>query len=90
MGFIAFIMLLNGGMLPTYMVVRSLGILDTRWALLPGALSVINIIIMPQRHRIRAGVMQPRLYWRMGVEKCISIIRLCLWGAEYRILSWTS
>lgn len=46
MGFIAFIMLLNGGMLPTYMVVRSLGILDTRWALLPGALSVINIIIM--------------------------------------------
>ncbi len=40
-------MLFNGGMIPMYMVVRSLGLLDTRWAIVvPGMLSVFNIIIM--------------------------------------------
>lgn len=45
--FMIFTMLFNGGMIPTYMVVRNLNLIDTRWAmLLPGALSVFNIIIM--------------------------------------------
>lgn len=40
-------MLFNGGMIPMYMMVRSLGLLDTRWAIVvPGMLSVFNIIIM--------------------------------------------
>ena len=40
-------MLFNGGMIPTYMVIRNLGMLDTRWAIVvPGMLSVFNIIIM--------------------------------------------
>lgn len=44
---ISFTMLFNGGMIPTYMVVRKLGMLDTPLALLiPGALSVFNIIMM--------------------------------------------
>lgn len=47
MMFISFTMLFNGGMIPLYMVVRSLGMLDTIWAmLLPGALNVFNIILM--------------------------------------------
>ncbi len=47
MFFMIFTMLFNGGMIPTYMVVRNLNIIDTRWAMLiPGALSVFNIIIM--------------------------------------------
>lgn len=45
--FILFSMIFNGGMIPTYMVVRKLGILDTVWAmLLPGAVSSFNIIVM--------------------------------------------
>ena len=44
---ISFTMLFNGGMIPTYMVIRKIGLLDTRWAIvLPSALSVFNIIMM--------------------------------------------
>lgn len=47
MGIISFTMLFNGGMIPTYMVVRDLHMLDTRWAMLiPSALNVFFIIIM--------------------------------------------
>ncbi|MFR8001438.1 MAG: carbohydrate ABC transporter permease [Hydrogeniiclostridium sp.] len=46
MGIFAFTMLFNGGMIPTYLVVKQLGLLNTMWALiLPGALSVYNMII---------------------------------------------
>lgn len=45
--FLAFTMLFNGGMIPNYMLVRNLGLLDTRWAvLLPSAFSVFNLVIM--------------------------------------------
>ena len=47
MMFLAFTMLFNGGMIPTYMVVNKLGLLNTRFALLiPQAMSVFYIIIM--------------------------------------------
>ncbi len=47
MMFLAFTMLFNGGMIPTYMVVNYLGLLDTRAALIiPQAMSVFYIIIM--------------------------------------------
>ena len=46
-GFFAFTMLFSGGMVPGYIVVNRLGLIDTIWAmLLPGALSVWNMIIM--------------------------------------------
>lgn len=42
----SFTMLFGGGMIPTYLVVRVLGMVDTIWAMvLPGALSVYNMII---------------------------------------------
>ncbi len=41
-----FTMLFNGGMIPTFLVVRQLGLINTRWALLlPGAMAVWNVII---------------------------------------------
>lgn len=41
-----FTLLFNGGLIPTYLVVQDLGLLNTRWALiLPTALSVWNVII---------------------------------------------
>lgn len=44
---ISFTMLFNGGMIPNYIVIRGLHMTDTPWALIvPGALSVFNIIIM--------------------------------------------
>ena len=44
---IAFTMIFNGGLIPNYMLVKNLGWLDTRWALIiPGAVYAYNIIIM--------------------------------------------
>ena len=41
-----FTMVFSGGMIPSYMMVQSLGILNTRWALLlPGAIGVYNLIV---------------------------------------------
>lgn len=44
---IVFTMLFQGGMIPTFLVVKSLGIMDSIWAMvLPGMVSVWNLIIM--------------------------------------------
>jgi ABC-type glycerol-3-phosphate transport system permease component len=43
---LAFTMMFSGGMIPTYLVVRNLGLIDTRWAMwLPGAMAVWNMIL---------------------------------------------
>ncbi|WP_129724379.1 carbohydrate ABC transporter permease [Xylanivirga thermophila] len=40
-------MFFSGGLIPTYLQIKKLGLLDTRWALiLPGAISVWNLIVM--------------------------------------------
>ncbi|NMO94961.1 carbohydrate ABC transporter permease [Paenibacillus lemnae] len=44
--FITFTMLFSGGLIPTYLVVKELGMIDTRWALLiPNAIWVWQVII---------------------------------------------
>ncbi|OCA89397.1 carbohydrate ABC transporter permease [Pradoshia sp. D12] len=44
---VVFTMLFSGGMIPTYLVVKNLGLIDTYWALiLPIAISAFNLIIM--------------------------------------------
>ena len=44
---LSFTMLFNGGMIPTYMVVRNLGLYNSRWAvIIPSAISVFNLIIL--------------------------------------------
>lgn len=46
MGLFTFTMFFSGGLIPTYLVVRALGLLDSIWAMtLPGAVSVWNLII---------------------------------------------
>lgn len=46
MSFFLFTMLFSGGLIPTYLVVRDLGLTNTRWAvLLPNAISVWLVII---------------------------------------------
>lgn len=44
---IGFTMFFSGGLVPNYLLVQSLGMLDTRWALIvPGAVSAWNMIVM--------------------------------------------
>lgn len=44
---VIFSMLFGGGMIPTYLVIRELNLLDSYWALiLPGAISAFNLIIV--------------------------------------------
>lgn len=45
--FFAFTMLFSGGMIPTFLVINQLKMIDTIWAMvLPGAMSVYNMIIV--------------------------------------------
>lgn len=45
--FVVFTMFFNGGIIPNYMVVNGLGMLNTVWAIVvPGAVSTFNLIVM--------------------------------------------
>jgi putative aldouronate transport system permease protein len=47
MNLIVFSMLFSGGIIPTFLVVKSLGLLNSYWALfLPGAISAFNLIVV--------------------------------------------
>lgn len=47
MNLLIFAMLFNGGMIPTYIVVKNLGLLNTVWALvLPGAVPIFSVIMV--------------------------------------------
>jgi len=44
--FLAITLFFNGGLIPTYLVIQSLGLINTIWALvLPGAVTTFNVII---------------------------------------------
>lgn len=46
MGLYTFTMFFNGGIIPTYLIIKNLHMLDTIWAvILPGAVTVTNVII---------------------------------------------
>ena len=46
MGLLVFTMYFSGGMIPSFLVVRDMGLMDTMWALiLPGCLSVYQMIV---------------------------------------------
>ena len=47
MGMIVFTMFFSGGMIPSYLVMNQMGLIDTIWAMvLPGAISTYNMIVM--------------------------------------------
>lgn len=47
MNLLIFAMLFNGGMIPTYILVKNLGLLDSIWSLiLPGALPIFNVVML--------------------------------------------
>ncbi|ANE48409.1 ABC transporter permease [Paenibacillus swuensis] len=47
MWFCIFTMMFHGGLIPTFLTIRDLGLIDSIWALvLPGAASVFNVVLM--------------------------------------------
>ena len=45
--FIVFTMYFNGGLIPTYLNIKSLGLMDSLWAVIvPGAISTYNMIVL--------------------------------------------
>jgi putative aldouronate transport system permease protein len=52
-GFFAFTMFFNGGMIPTYLLIRNLGLIDTYWALiLPGCVGAWNLFLVRTFFRV--------------------------------------
>ncbi|RJG25279.1 carbohydrate ABC transporter permease [Paenibacillus thiaminolyticus] len=52
MNIVIFAMLFSGGLIPTFMVVKQLGLLDSIWALiLPGAVPIGNVILLMNAFR---------------------------------------
>ncbi|WP_284639420.1 carbohydrate ABC transporter permease [Paenibacillus silviterrae] len=67
----AFTMLFHGGLIPNYLLMKSLGMIDTRWAmLLPGALAVWNMIIA--RTFFQSTISQ-ELYEAAAIDGCSHI-----------------
>lgn len=77
---VIFSMLFSGGMIPTYLVVKSLGLLDTYWALiLPMAINPFNLIIiknffqqLPRELEESAkidGCSEIGVFWRIDQEQ---------------------
>jgi len=47
MWFIIFLLLFNGGVIPTYVLISNLGMINSIWALvLPGAVPIFSVIVL--------------------------------------------
>ena len=59
-----FTMFFNGGMIPTFLVVKGLGMLNTIWAIvLPGAVSTYNMILMRTASLMTIGMFYAVAHW---------------------------
>ncbi|AIQ20467.1 carbohydrate ABC transporter permease [Paenibacillus sp. FSL L8-0470] len=97
--FIVITMLFNGGLIPTYLVVRSLGMLDTIWSLIvPGAIATFNVLIMksffeslPEELFESArmdGAKEFRILWQIVIP--LSIPSMMTVGLFYMVGHWNS
>lgn len=96
---VIFSMLFSGGMIPTYLIVRELQLLDSLWALiLPGAISAFNLIIvknffqeLPQELQEAAkidGCNEWKLLWKIVVP--LSKPVLATFTLFYAVSHWNS
>ena len=84
-------MFFGGGLIPTYLLISSMGLLDSMWAvILPGAFSVWNMIIartyyqgIPAELREAAsvdGANEVAFFFKILLPVCVPVITvLCLW-----------
>ena len=98
--FFCFTMLFSGGMIPAYLLVRELKLMDTLWALvLPGAVPVFNVVILMNYYRslpaeieeaaIVDGASQWRIMWRIWTPLALpSIATLTLFSLVGHWNSW--
>lgn len=99
-GLFLFTMLFSGGMIPAYLLVRELKLMDTLWALvLPGAVPVFNVVILMNYYRslpaeieeaaIVDGASQWRIMWRIWTPLALpSIATLTLFSLVGHWNSW--
>ena len=96
---VIFSMLFGGGLIPTYLVVRELQLLDTYWALmLPGAISAFNLIIVknffqelpPELEEAAKidGCSDPGLLWRIVLP--LSMPVLATFTLFYAVGHWNN
>jgi putative aldouronate transport system permease protein len=96
---IVFTMLFSGGMIPTYLIVKSLGMLNTLWALMiPGAIATFNLLIMksffealPEELFESArmdGATEFRILWQIVIP--LSIPSVMTVGLFYMVAQWNS
>lgn len=72
---ISFTMFFSGGMIPTYITIKNLGMINTVWAmLLPGAISATNLLIM--RNYFQHSVPQ-EIIEAAYVDGCSNVGTLC-------------
>ncbi len=101
MMFFMFVMIFNAGLVPTYLLIRDLKLMDTIWSLvLPGGVSVFNIVLMmnffrgiPKEIEESAqvdGALQPTILLRLFIplaKPSIATITLFCFMAHWN--SWT-
>jgi len=93
-------MLFSGGMIPTFLLVSQLGLLDTIWAIvLPSAISVYNIIVMRtfymtnipddlEESAFLDGAHDLRFFWHivLPLSKAIAAVMVLFYG----VTAWNS
>ncbi|WP_318152809.1 carbohydrate ABC transporter permease [Microbacterium helvum] len=99
-GAVVFTMLFSGGVIPMYLVVQSLGLLDTRWSmLLPNAIGVWQVIIamvffrssIPDEVYEAAqldGASELRILWTIVLPLAKPLIAVI--ALMYAIMQWNS
>lgn len=97
--FFVFTILFSGGLIPTYLTVKNLGMLDTIWALvLPGAVAVFNVILLLNFYRglpkeleessLLDGAGQFKTLWKIYVP--LSLPALATTGLFTMVGHWNS
>lgn len=100
MGLFIVAMFVSGGMIPSYLLVKSLGLLNTRWALiLPSALSIYYVIIARnffltispeiEESAIMDGASPFQILWKIILPLSRPIlVTIALWAAVHHWNEW--
>jgi putative aldouronate transport system permease protein len=98
LGLLIFTMYFHGGMIPTYLVVKQLGMVNTVWAMvLPGAISTFNLIVMRtyflntlpkelQESAFIDGCSNTRYLWSIVIPICKPILAVI--ALYYAVHHW--
>ncbi|WP_018751146.1 carbohydrate ABC transporter permease [Paenibacillus sanguinis] len=97
--YIVITMMFSGGLIPTYLIVQSLNLLDTVWALIvPGAIATFNVLVMksffeslPEEIFESAkidGAREFRILWKIVLP--LSVPSVMTVGLFYMVGHWNS